>query len=84
MQENDFLINRVDYKHDDNTINFDKFAKAFFSLLTKDNSMIYKQIVKQSYEQFSDIYKQKQKTTSLNDIFEIQKNSFSNFYVIYG
>ena len=44
-----------DDKHDDNTLNLDKFAKAFFRLLTKENSLIYKQIVKQSYQPFRDI-----------------------------
>ena len=33
-------------------INFEKFANAFFRLFTKDNSLIYKQIAKQSYPPF--------------------------------
>jgi hypothetical protein len=44
-----------DSKHDDNTLNLDKFAKAFFHLLTKENSLIYKQIAKQSYPPFCEI-----------------------------
>jgi len=44
-----------DTEHDDNTLNLNKFANAFFRLLTKENSLIYKQIEKQSYQPFRDI-----------------------------
>jgi hypothetical protein len=35
---------------DGNDLNFDKFSKTFFKLFTKENSLIYKQIAKQSFE----------------------------------
>jgi len=49
------LLTLCDDDHD--ILDFNKFSKAFFSLLTKekDNSLIYKQIEKQSYPPFRDV-----------------------------
>jgi hypothetical protein len=38
----------------DDSINFQNFANAFFKLCTKENSLIYKQILKQNYPPFQD------------------------------
>lgn len=40
---------------EDDRINFQNFANAFFKLCTKENSLIYKQIVKQNYPPFRDL-----------------------------
>ena len=41
--------------NENTTLNFENFTKAFFQLCTKENSLIYKQIQKQSYEPFRQI-----------------------------
>ena len=46
------LMTLCENDHDDNTLNFNAFSKALFRLLGKGNSLIYKQIAKQRYEQF--------------------------------
>lgn len=52
----DFLLilsDLYDFKTD--SLNFDKFSKTFFSKLNRDNSLIFKQIIKQDYAKFKDI-----------------------------
>ena len=44
------LLTLCDDSNGSGDLNVDKFSKAFFELFTKDNSLIYKQIAKQSFE----------------------------------
>jgi hypothetical protein len=46
------LLTLVD--SEDGKINFENFSNAFFKLCTKENSLIYKQILKQNYPRFRD------------------------------
>ena len=58
------LLTLCDDSNGSKYINLDKFTETFFGLFTKDNSLIYKQIAKQSYAPFRsfqtwiDFYKQ--------------------------
>ena len=40
---------------DGNNFNFKNFSKTLFSMMNKDNSIIYKQVIKQTYGNFMDI-----------------------------
>jgi hypothetical protein len=44
------LLTLCDDSNGSGDLNVDKFSKAFFGLFTKDNSLIYKQILKQRFE----------------------------------
>lgn len=48
-----FLMSIFDKK--ENKFNIEKFAKLFFSILTKDNSAIYKQVEKQTFRNFNEM-----------------------------
>ena len=48
------LMTLCDDSNGSDDLNVDKFSKAFFGLFTKDNSLIYKQIAKQSFEPLRD------------------------------
>jgi hypothetical protein len=51
----DFLLILGDlYDSQTDSLDFDKFSKTFFSKLNSNNSLIYKQIMKQEYLQFED------------------------------
>jgi len=58
------LLTLCDDSNGSKYINLDKFAETFFGMFTKDNSLIYKQIAKQSYlpfrsfQKWVDFYKQ--------------------------
>jgi len=43
------------YNEETNSIDFNAFSETLFSMMTADNSLIYKQIMKQEYPPFKDI-----------------------------
>lgn len=82
----DFLMSIFDKS--ENKFNIDKFSNLFFSILTEDNSAIYKQVKKQTFRNFNeikeweDIYRRSLKNVIYN-IYKSHDNLENMKYYMY-
>lgn len=51
----EFLLSILDDNDDNDSFDFKKFANSLFGMMNKNNSAIYKQVLKQTYRNFNDI-----------------------------
>ena len=78
------LLTLCDGKEDDKPLTFNTFANVFFSLFTKENSLIYKQIEKQTYgpfrsfQQWIDFYVRSLEFSVKNRFISISSFSLKN------